>query len=144
MCDYLILLLGWGLGSVLLELLCDVLYECELYLNVLIELLLLLDDVVDWFDEFDDNLLCDSWLVGWLLGGMFVGELVVCCGDDCWGLLILVSNLCFCVCEDWLNVMLVEIFEDFFEVFLFELYLICKCFILLVSQGVCDFWILVW
>lgn len=64
---------------------------------------------------------------------MFVGELAVCRGDDCRGLLILANNPCLRVREDWPNVMPAETFGDFLEAFPLEPHLTCKRSTLLVS-----------
>jgi len=73
----LILLPGWGLGSLPLEVLAEALRRLDEHLQVEIEPLPELDsgDSREWLLELDERLPPYTWLGGWSLGGMLASEL---------------------------------------------------------------------
>ncbi|MDG1579822.1 alpha/beta fold hydrolase [Pseudomonas sp. GOM6] len=101
--DRLILLPGWGLGSLPLEVLAEALRGLDPALKVEIEPLpeLLSGEPRDWLLELDERLPADTWLGGWSLGGMLASELAALRGERCRGLLTLASNPCFVAGRDW-------------------------------------------
>ena len=70
--DQLILLPGWGLGSLPLEVLAEALRGLDPALRVDIEPLpeLSSGEPRDWLLELDERLPPHTWLGGWSLGGM--------------------------------------------------------------------------
>ena len=101
--DQLILLPGWGLGSLPLEVLAEALRGLDPALRVDIEPLpeLASGEPRDWLLELDERLPPHTWLGGWSLGGMLASELAALRGERCRGLLTLASNPCFVAGADW-------------------------------------------
>lgn len=101
--DHLILLPGWGLGSLPLEVLAEALRGLDPALKVEIEPLpeLTSGEPRDWLLELDERLPPHTWLGGWSLGGMLASELAALRGERCRGLLTLASNPCFVAGADW-------------------------------------------
>ena len=101
--DQLILLPGWGLGSLPLEVLAEALRGLDPALRVDIEPLpeLSRGEPRDWLLELDERLPPHTWLGGWSLGGMLASELAALRGERCRGLLSLASNPCFVAGADW-------------------------------------------
>ncbi len=138
--DRLILLPGWGLGSVPLEPLAEALRGLDPRLHVQIEPLPLLDssDPADWLDELDANLPQDAWLGGWSLGGMLAAELAARRGERCSGLLTLASNLRFVAEPGWPAAMPAETFNAFRQGCAADAAATLKRFALLCAQGAAD------
>lgn len=103
MTERLILLPGWGLGSLPLDVLAEALRGLDPALRVEIEPLpeLRRGEPRDWLLELDERLPPHTWLGGWSLGGMLASELAALRGERCRGLLTLASNPCFVAAEDW-------------------------------------------
>ncbi|MBD9426466.1 alpha/beta fold hydrolase [Pseudomonas sp. PDM15] len=101
--NHLILLPGWGLGSLPLEVLAEALRGLAPTLKVEIEPLpeLTRGEPRDWLLELDERLPPHTWLGGWSLGGMLASELAALRGERCRGLLTLASNPCFVAGPDW-------------------------------------------
>ncbi|MCV2216719.1 alpha/beta fold hydrolase [Thauera sp. Sel9] len=101
--EHLILLPGWGLGSLLLEGLAETLRGLEPMLRVDIEPLpeLASGEARDWLLELDARLPPHTWLGGWSLGGMLASGLAALRGEGCRGLLTLASNPRFVAGSDW-------------------------------------------
>jgi pimeloyl-[acyl-carrier protein] methyl ester esterase len=101
--NQLILLPGWGLGSLPLEVLAEALRRLDEQLQVVIEPLpgLASCEPRDWLLELDERLPAHTWLGGWSLGGMLATELAAIRGERCRGLVTLASNPCFLSGEDW-------------------------------------------
>lgn len=101
--DHLILLPGWGLGRLPLEVLAEALRGLDPALRVEIEPLpeLTSGEPSDWLLELDERLPPHTWLGGWSLGGMLASELAALRGERCRGLLTLASNPCFVAGADW-------------------------------------------
>ena len=115
--ERLILLPGWGLGSLPLEVLAQALRGLAPGLAVDIEPLPegLGGEPRDWLLELDERLPADCWLGGWSLGGMLASELAAWRGERCRGLLTLASNPCFVAAEDWPHGMPEATFAAFAE-----------------------------
>lgn len=113
----LILLPGWGLGSLPLEVLADALRGFDPALTVDIEPLPQLGsgEPRDWLLELDERLPADTWLGGWSLGGMLACELAALRGERCRGLLTLASNPCFVAGGDWPFGMEEDTFDAFVD-----------------------------
>lgn len=113
--DHLILLPGWGLGSLPLEVLAEALRGLDPALRVDIEPLpeLSRGEPRDWLLELDERLPPHTWLGGWSLGGMLASELAALRGERCRGLLTLASNASFVGREDWATAMPAATFSDF-------------------------------
>ena len=103
MTERLILLPGWGLGSLPLDVLAEALRGLDPALRVEIEPLpeLRRGEPRDWLLELDERLPPHTWLGGWSLGGMLASELAALRGERCRGLLTLASNPCFVAGADW-------------------------------------------
>lgn len=113
--DRLILLPGWGLGSLPLEPLAAALRGLDGRLHVEIQPLPLLDsaDPHDWLDALDAEVPKDTWLGGWSLGGMLATELAARRDARCCGLVSLASNACFVARQDWPTAMAAQTFAAF-------------------------------
>lgn len=115
--DHLILLPGWGLGSLPLEVLAEALRGLDPALRVEIEPLpeLASGEPRDWLLELDERLPPHTWLGGWSLGGMLASELAALRGERCRGLLTLASNPCFVAGADWPHGMVEVTFDAFVD-----------------------------
>lgn len=133
----LILLPGWGLGSLPLEVLADALRGLDPALQVEIEALpeLTRGEPRDWLMELDERLPGDTWLGGWSLGGMLASELAALRGERCRGLLTLASNPCFVAGSDWPFGMHEATFDAFVEGCRLQPENTLKRFALLCTQG---------
>ena len=135
--DRLILLPGWGLGSLPLEVLAEALRGLDPALKVDIEALpeLSRGEPRDWLLELDERLPSDTWLGGWSLGGMLASELAALRGERCRGLLTLASNPCFVAGGDWPFGMDEAAFDAFVEGCRQHPLATLKRFALLCTQG---------
>uniref|UniRef100_UPI00083B9EBF transporter n=1 Tax=Pseudomonas sp. BMS12 TaxID=1796033 RepID=UPI00083B9EBF len=135
--DHLILLPGWGLGSLPLEVLAEALRGLDPALKVEIEPLpeLTRGEPRDWLLELDERLPADTWLGGWSLGGMLASELAALRGERCRGLLTLASNPCFVAGPDWPFAMAEATFDAFVDGCRLQSENILKRFALLCTQG---------
>ena len=115
--EQLILLPGWGLGSLPLEVLVEALRGLAPQLQVTIEALPELEsgEPRDWLLELDERLPPHTWLGGWSLGGMLASELARKRGDHCCGLLTLASNPSFLARPDWPHGMAEDTFGTFLD-----------------------------
>ena len=136
----LILLPGWGLGSLPLEVLAEALRRLDEHLLVEIEPLPELDsgDCREWLLELDERLPPYTWLGGWSLGGMLASELAALRGERCCGLLTLASNPCFVAHDEWPHGMPEATFNEFYQGFQDNPAATLKRFSLLCSQGAAD------
>ena len=135
--DRLILLPGWGLGSLPLEVLAEALRGLDPGLKVEIEALpeLSRGEPRDWLLELDERLPADTWLGGWSLGGMLASELAALRGERCRGLLTLASNPCFVAGADWPFGMAEATFDAFVDGCRLQPDATLKRFALLCTQG---------
>ena len=135
--EQLILLPGWGLGSLPLEVLVEALRGLAPQLQVTIEALPELEsgEPRDWLLELDERLPEHTWLGGWSLGGMLASELAALRGERCRGLLTLASNPCFVAGGDWPHGMPEATFNAFVDACRQDPRATRKRFSLLCSQG---------
>ena len=103
MTERLILLPGWCLGSLPLDVLAEALRGLDPALRVEIEPLpeLRRGEPRDWLLELDERLPPHTWLGGWSLGGLLASGLAALRGEGCRGLLTLASNPRFVAGGDW-------------------------------------------
>ncbi|ENO88924.1 alpha/beta fold hydrolase [Thauera linaloolentis] len=135
--EHLILLPGWGLGSLPLEGLAEALRGLDPMLRVDIAPLpeLASGDVRGWLLELDARLPPQAWLGGWSLGGLLAGELAALRGERCRGLLTLASNPRFVAGAGWPHGMDEASFDAFVDGCRADPAATLKRFSLLCSQG---------
>ena len=133
----IVLLPGWGLGVVPLQLLAQALATGLPDFTVQIQPLpdMTGKDVPSIIDQLDQQLPRDCWLVGWSLGGMLATALAAQRQAGCAGVISYASNACFVAREDWPEAMSREVFDGFYAQCLSDLSTGLKRFSLLCSQG---------
>lgn len=135
--EHLILLPGWGLGTLPLESLAEALRGLEPLLRVDIEPLpeLAGGEARDWLLELDARLPPHTWLGGWSLGGLLAGQLAALRGERCRGLLTLASNPRFVAGAGWPRGMDEASFDAFVDGCCVDPAATLKRFSLLCAQG---------
>lgn len=133
----IVLLPGWGLGVVALQLLAEELDTLLTDFTVQIQPLPDMHgkDVTAIIEQLDQQLPNDCWLVGWSLGGMLATALAAHRQSRCAGVISYASNACFVARETWPTAMPVETFSEFRKLCQSDLTAGLKRFALLCSQG---------
>lgn len=133
----IVLLPGWGLGVVPLQLLAEQLTSALPDFIVQIQPLpdMTGKDALAVIKQLDQQLPSDCWLVGWSLGGMLAMALAAQRQAGCAGLISYASNACFVARDDWAEAMSVEAFNEFHALCRNDLSNGLKRFALLCSQG---------
>lgn len=137
MSKHLVLLPGWGLGVVPLQILAQQLDAALPQLTVQIQPL---PDMRGKSAEalialLDQQLPKDCWLMGWSLGGMLATALAAYRQSACAGLISYASNPCFVARETWPAAMPVDTFTAFRQLCTEDFAAGLKRFVLLCSQG---------
>ena len=137
MSKHLVLLPGWGLGVVPLQVLAEQLDAALPQMTVQIQPL---PDVRGKSAEalialLDQQLPSDCWLMGWSLGGMLATALAAYRQSACAGLISYASNPCFVARDTWPTAMPVDTFTAFRQLCVEDLAAGLKRFVLLCSQG---------
>lgn len=133
----IVLLPGWGLGVVPLQLLAEQLTSALPDFIVQIQPLpdMTGKDALAVIEQLDQQLPSDCWLVGWSLGGMLATALAAQRQAGCDGVISYASNACFVARDDWAEAMSVETFNEFHALCRNDLNSGLKRFALLCSQG---------
>lgn len=133
----IVILPGWGLGVVPLQLLAE---ELDVALPDFTVQIQPLPDMTGQsaaavIQQLDQQLPRDCWLLGWSLGGMLATALAAHRQSACAGLISYASNACFVAQEAWPTAMPVETFSAFRQLCRSDLPAGLKRFALLCSQG---------
>jgi pimeloyl-[acyl-carrier protein] methyl ester esterase len=138
--EHLILLPGWGLGSLPLEGLAEALRGLDPMLRVDIEPLpeLASGEARGWLLALDERLPPHAWLGGWSLGGLLASELAALRGERCRGLLTLASNPRFVAGGDWPHGMDEATFDAFVDGCRADADATLRRFSLLCTQGAAE------
>ncbi len=133
----IVLLPGWGLGVVPLQLLAEELNTALPDMTVQIQPLpdMTGKTAADIITQLDQQLPSDCWLFGWSLGGMLATALAAHRQSACAGVISYASNACFVAREAWPQAMPVDTFTEFRELCRRDLPAGIKRFALLCSQG---------
>lgn len=133
----IVILPGWGLGVVPLQLLAQELDTALPDFTVQIQPLsdMTGKTTAAVIQQLDQQLPSDCWLLGWSLGGMLATALAAQRQSACAGLISYASNACFVTCETWPTAMSVDTFAAFRELCRSDLPAGLKRFALLCSQG---------
>lgn len=133
----IVILPGWGLGVVPLQLLAE---ELDVALPDFTVQIQPLPDMTGQtaaavIQQLDQQLPRDCWLLGWSLGGMLATALAAHRQSACAGLISYASNACFVAQEAWPPALPVDTFAEFRELCRSDLPAGLKRFALLCSQG---------
>ena len=133
----IVILPGWGLGVVPLQLLAQELDTALPDFTVQIQPLsdMTGKTTAAVIQQLDQQLPSDCWLLGWSLGGMLATALAAQRQSACAGLISYASNACFVTRETWPTAMSVDTFAAFCELCRSDLPAGLKRFALLCSQG---------
>lgn len=133
----IVILPGWGLGVVPLQLLAQELDVALPDFTVQIQPLpeMTGQTAAAVIQQLDQQLPRDCWLLGWSLGGMLATALAAHRQSACAGLISYASNACFVAQEAWPTAMPVDMFSAFRQLCRSDLPAGLKRFALLCSQG---------
>lgn len=137
MSKHIVLLPGWGLGVVPLQILAERLDAALPHLTVQMQPL---PDMTGKNAQavirlLDQQLPSDCWLMGWSLGGMLATALAAHRQSACAGVISYASNACFVARETWPQAMSEATFTEFRELCRGDLAAGLKRFTVLCSQG---------
>lgn len=137
MSKHIVLLPGWGLGVMPLQLLAE---ELQAALpDFTLQIQALPDstgkDPAAVIQQLDQHLPSDCWLIGWSLGGMLATALAAQRQSTCVGVISYASNACFVARDTWPMAMPAATFTEFRQLCRTDLSAGLKRFSLLCSQG---------
>ncbi|MDY0248627.1 MAG: alpha/beta fold hydrolase [Pseudomonas sp.] len=133
----IIILPGWGLGVLPLQLLAEELDASLPDFTVQIQPLpdMTGQTAAAVIKQLDQQLPNDCWLLGWSLGGMLATALAAHRQSACAGLISYASNACFVARDTWPLAMPMDTFSAFRQLCRSDLPAGLKRFALLCSQG---------
>lgn len=137
MSKHIVLLPGWGLGVVPLQILAEQLDAALPHLTVQVQPLpdMTGKNAQAVIQLLDQQLPSDCWLMGWSLGGMLATALAAQRQSTCAGVISYASNACFVASETWPEGMSAVAFAEFRALCAHDLAAGLKRFTLLCSQG---------